>query len=247
MSELPINSTFATAALPILAEHAAKLRALAAEFGSADGSTNLIFEVRDTTPTTDEVILQYRANMEVINSKVLEMQAAVEAHIRSITPEPADRRPTDVIAAEYKAKKAEYSNVVSSLAVFIGEDDAAKFKEYISESAEMYFPPIKGVRTTPATGGVSTPKPRVVEAYVNGEHVTSKSPMRDANGNNRISSNFTSIAAHLSKVSGTKVEVTALHAAAFAAAGTNELKGHGPVEFNFAVKDVNYLIKVVPN
>ena len=247
-TELP-SSPFVSAALPILAEHAAKLRALAAEFGAVDGSANLIFEVRDTLPTTDEVILQYRANMEVINSKVLEMQAAVEAHIKSITPEPADRRAIDVIAAEYKARKSEFGNVVSSLAVFIGEDDAAKFKAYISEAPDLYFAPIKGVRAASTSAGTrpDTPKPRIIEAYVNGDHVTSKSPMKDADGKNRVSSNFTSIAAHLSKVSGTKVEVTALHAAAFAAAGTNELKGKGPVEFNFTVNDVNYLIKVVPN
>jgi hypothetical protein len=248
MTELP-SSPFVNAALPILAEHAAKLRSLAAEFSATDGSANLIFEIRDTVPTDDAVILQYRANMEVINNKVLEMQAAIEAHIKSTTPEPADRRPVETISAEYKAEKSKFSNVVSSLSVFIGDEDAEKFKAYVSEAPDLYFSPIKGVRaaSTSTSTGPATPKPRILEAYVDGEHVTSKSPMKDADGKNRVSSNFTSIAAYLTKKSGDKVEVTALHTAAFEAAGTSELKGKGPVEFNFMVKDTNYLIKVVPN
>lgn len=213
---------------------------------NAGNSQKLLHEYRDEAETTDEDVLKYRAAMDQVNFQVLAWQAKIEELILErgyVSTEPVD---VEAKTAEYKALKAQITAAQKMLENLPGGSDV------LSKVSELK--PLPGVRASGTGGSTGTLRPRVAEVAVQapGEAgftaLSGKGP-KDKEGNVTHVSNFSTLAAHLAKVSGAKVEVSDLHKAAFEAAGTQDLSSlnGAPFSFSFTIGEVNYLIRITPS
>lgn len=197
----------------------------------------LVHEHRVATDSTDEQVVAFQEWFEkanaLIETKVAEINAYIKANLLQTSSEPVD---LDALREQYKAAVVEAKT-------------GAKFLATLSDAPADYTPPaITSLRGGTVGSGNATgqKRPRVERIWIDGNVVESEATNKA--GETRTVSNFTLAAAALSKVSGAKVEVKDLQAAAFSAAGTDDLNSlNGEVfEFSHSSGDKNYAVKVQP-
>jgi hypothetical protein len=227
------TATFARAIADFISAQVAEANVLATALQNAGNATVLIHEYRDTAETDDAEILKYRAFMDQVNLKVLEVQANIENYITEqgfVDVTPVD---VDATTEAYKSLRTAIRSGVTHLT-------------NIAPDAVKDLPELKaipGVRSASATG---VHRPRIAQAFCNGEEIFLTA--KDKDGNEKTVSNFTTLAAHISKLSGVKVDGKDLHAPCFEAAGTTDLSSLAgkPVDYVFNAADTNYSIRIIP-
>lgn len=213
---------------------------LANRIKSAGNQNALIAEVRDSAETTDETILEYRAQMDKVNNLILGWQKDVEEYIR--TSGLVDLGDIDVEAAtkEWKAN-ADTIKAAKSLLKTVGGDEAvAKLTEVVG---------IPGTRTG---GGGSTGQRRprfqdIAYRVAGSEDWKPVSKTEGEGADAKTVTNLTLLAQTLA-TKDHKVTAADLQQPLFKVAGTEDLSSleGTPVEFVFTVGDVNYEVKVTP-
>lgn len=179
----------------------------AAQYRSLVGSkTDAVTEVLNTSD--DERIVQYRewrdkvrAQIEQAQAKLDEQTKAITEYAESLATEGQDVNP-DEVKARYLENRSKATKTRNLLAELFGKEavDALGIEE------------VTNLRGTSSTGGATGIKrPRLVSATVNGETV-------EKDGK----TSFTLLTQHINKEHG-KIEGSDLRAAAFKAAGTEDL------------------------
>lgn len=203
---------------------------------SKQGTGGLVHQLRETDDTDDEVILKFRARKEKVLAALLADEAKTDEHIKVTYLQSPDSFDVDAATAEFKSLK-----------------DAVKAGQAYARTAPGFtdayltsLPTIKGVRGASSGGGSGTggKRPRLESVSINGHQV------ERTNDDGTVTANFTLAAAWLQADAGgeTKVKPSDLHAACFAAAGTDDLStlNGKAVDFSFSAGDKNYSIVVVP-
>jgi hypothetical protein len=212
---------------------------LAEKVINAGNANALVHQYRDDADTTDEKVLAYREAMNQVNLRILDWQSEIEKYIVAagyVSTEPVD---VEAVSAEYTAFKTQIKAATSMLKNLPG-----------GEAVIAELPELKNLPgTRQASGGsTGTARPRVSEVAVKaaGEDwytaLSGKGP-KDKEGNETHVSNFSTLARYFSK-SETPLDVPALHAAAFAAAGTEDLSSLHGVPIEFAVGTT--MVRVTP-
>lgn len=201
----------------------------------------LVHEIREERETTDENILKFRAFLEEIDRKREEAVAQIDAYIAANLMPKADGN-----FDEEATRKA--------LAEIREEIRAAKV---LLKGDEADLPEQKNLRGTGGGGsGTGGRRPRVdsIQVRVAGtdEWTDVYKDQEDKNkpGTTRRVTNFTLAAQAVAKFAGrgTKVEVSDLQAAAFSAAGTDDLStlSGKPFSFVFTAGEKNVEVMVTP-
>ena len=244
MTVTPDASPMLAGAIALAEQYVTEANTHADKVIHAGNATLLLHQVRDEADTDNADILQYREAIDQINNKVLDLQKWVEAKI--IEAGLVDTAPVDEDAerAAYKAARDQFKA--------LGE----MYKTLTGGTAIPVAVELKNLPGTRASSsGSGTLRPRVSEVSADGVKLQGKGP-KAKDGSDTFVSNFSVLAAYLSKVADRKVEVSDLHAAAFAAAGTSDLSSLNgtPIEFvyNVEMNDAEHTvltfdIKVVPS
>lgn len=208
-------------------------------------------EVRDSRVNVGKVVHEIRTDPETEIEWVKEFQewlakanAAIEAKTKAIDERiKAEKVKASEMSDEvYEAKKAEYATLKK------GATDAQKLAANLPGYDPAVFADLPALLTL--SGGTSgaatgTKRPRLSNLTVNGEEVFVLKDVKDSDEKVK-SYTFTAAAAHISKDSGVKVQPSDLSAAAFAAAGTDDLSTVNDVEFNYSANGKEYSITAVP-
>ena len=208
-------------AVALATQHVETANAAATRVINADNATALLHQVRDEIETTDENILKYRAAMDQIELKRLEFQSQIEKYITDNGL--VDTEPVDVEAekAAYREAKTQYDALKGMFKLLTNED--------LPVSVEL----VKLPGTRAGGTGSTTLRPRVSAVKVDGTLIQGKGPKDKNTKEDTFVSNFSVLAAHLSKVTDRKVEVSDLHTHAFEAAGTKDLSSLNGKPFSF--------------
>lgn len=217
-----------------LAEKIGPANELSAKVKSASKvSGKVVSEVRNDEAKGDEYpwLKEYQEWEDKVNASLLAKREEINARIRAeIIGDDGDGSfDLDAAQAELKEKVAEIKTELKALKTL----DESAYDEVAATLQAV------SVRASSGTGDVK--RPRLREAYVDGEQVA------DAE-TGKVS--FTSLAKWLSDKSGAKVSGSDLQAAAFTAAGTDTLSDVSgqDVDFEFSVSEdgAPYSIQVVP-
>ena len=204
------------------------------------GNVNvLIAEVRDNSE--DESIVAFRTWLEQVEEAIAQKQKAVDEYI--VSSGLVDTTPVDIASAteQYKVQAAMAKQFLGAILAIPGvtPEDLPSLPELKS---------IPGQRTARMGASAGTPKPRIASVVVNGTEVREdvKDP-KDASKTRSVS-NFSTLAKFLAKATDTKVEVSDLHAAAFAEAKTNDLASlnGAPIHFIHTIGDKHFEITIIP-
>lgn len=214
--------------------------ALANRIKSAGNVSALVAEVRDTTATEDEKILAYRKWMDEVNTAILNNQKAIEEYIKSAGLVDTGDLDVEKATADWKAT-ADKVKAAKGMLKTLGGEDALKD-----------IPEVVGIPGTRAGGsaatGIRRPRFQDISYTVAGtENWVVVSETEGEGAEAKVKTNLTMLGNALSTKEH-KVVSKDLQAALYAAAGTEDIStlAGKPVEFAFAVGDVNYIVKVVP-
>ena len=209
-----------------------------AELVANAGNVNaLVHQYRDDAETEDEKVLAYRTAMDQVSVRILEWQKDVEAHIIAegyVSTSPVD---VEAVTSEFNEFRKQIKAAVSMLKNLPGGE------EVITHLPELKSLP--GARTS-ASAGVA--RPRVSEVAVMAVDESAFTALhgtgpKDKDGNATRVSNFSVLARYFTR-SDTPVSVSELHAAAFAAAGTEDLASLNGTPFEFAVGTT--MVRITP-
>jgi len=203
--------------------------------------TKAIHDMLTDEESTDETIKAHQAWIEQANAEIEKREKQAYEYAESKQP-PQDE---DAVKADQAKHKALVEQVKSALAY------AKKIPGYTDEKVKD-IPALKNPRGKDSSAGSGSKRPRLIAASY---RVGTKGPWTEAtqektekDGTKVNVTNFTVLALALKDALKAKVEVKELQAAAFAAAGTDDLStlNGKPVEFAFTVNDQNVFIKVAP-
>lgn len=198
---------------------------------AAKVSGRVVSDIRNDEAKGDEFpwLKEYQEWEDEVNTLLSQKREEVNARIKAeIIGGGEDGFDVDAATEELKAKVAEIKTELKALKTL----DESRHDEVAAT--------LKAVSVRQSSGAGDTKRPRLKEAYVDGEQV--------ADENGKVS--FTSLAKYLSKKSGATVAGSDLQQAAFTAAGTDVLADVSgeDVVFEFAVSEdgAEYSIQVVP-
>lgn len=223
-----------------VADQTAKANALVEQINAnTTDKGKLVHDIRNSPETNDPEVKAFQEWAEKAEAEINRRRALVDEHItKNLLPATAD---FDVDAA-----KAQYKELKSTIQA------AHKFVETVPgySADDFQVPELKNLRGGSSAGtGEGGKRPRLNRIWIDGQ-VIEKS--RETDDGTVTVSNFTLAAAALSKRTGTKVQVRDLQAAAFAAAGTDDLSTLGGTVFDYYFeagegdKRINAHIEVEP-
>lgn len=199
---------------------------------AAKVGNRVVSDIRNDEAKGEEFpwLAEYQAWEDEVNKVLLEKREAINTRIKSeIIGGGEDGFDVDAATAELK-------ELVATIKVELGA-----LKKLDESAYDEVAATLKATSVRQSSGSGDTKRPRLREAYVDGDQVS------DENG--KVS--FTSLAKYLSKVSGATVAGSDLQQAAFTAANTDVLSDVSgeTVEFEFPVSEdgAPYSITVVPN
>lgn len=207
-------------------------------------------EVQNSRVNVGKVVHEIRKDEDTPHAWIKEYQQwldKAQAAIEKKTKEVDERIKSELVSASemsdevYEAKKNEYAELKK------GAANALKLAAALPGYSEDLFADLPALITL--SGGTSgaatgTKRPRLSHLTVDGNEVFTVKKSDD--GSESKSFTFTAAAAQISKDSGTKVAPSDLSAAAFAAAGTDDLSTVTSVEFNYSAGEKDYSIVAVP-
>jgi hypothetical protein len=200
----------------------------------------LVHDIRTDPNSTDEEVKAFQAWFEQAQAAIEARVAKVDEHIKANLMPKSEDVDVEALKAQHKSLKESVKaalTFVSGLPAY----DADSFK----------VPDLANLRGGTSAGtGTGGKRPRLNRIWVDGTLIEKKST--NAKGEEVMVSNFTLAAAHIAKVVGAKVEVKDLQAAAFSAAGTDDLSTVGGKVFDYYFeagtdeKRKNFKIEVEP-
>lgn len=222
------------ASVAFITDATKEANALAERISNAGNVNVLIQEIRENSD--DQQLVKFRAFYEAAMLKINEQIAAADKYI--VDAGLVNVTPVDIEAAtaQYKAAALNVKNYTTALKNIPGAADSLVLPE---------------LRALPGAHrgaqGVLGPRPRITRATIDGTPV-SATVIDKVTKEAKEVTNMTVVAAALSKLAGTKVEVASIRDAAFAEAGTTDfatLDGK-PIGFVLNVNETNYSIQLVP-
>ena len=220
----------------VLAQSIAEMIAPANELGAkvksaAKVSGKVVSEVRNDEAKGDEYpwLKEFQEWEDSANAEIIRRRNEVNERIRKeIIGDEGNGFDLEAAQTEHKELVSQIKTELKALEIL----DEAKHDELAAT--------LQGVTVRSAASAGDTKRPRLAEAYVDGEQV--------ANDEGKVS--FTSLAKYLSDKSGAKVAGSDLQQAAFAAADTDTLSDVSgqTVEFEYSVDENSapYSVTVVP-
>lgn len=210
---------------------------------------SLIHEILFDNETTDETILKFRAWHEQANAAILAEESKAAEYAQGTMPK-GEEVDTEALKASYTEKKSQVTAAIKLLKTLPGFTE-----EWLKD-----VPELKTLRGgTAGTGsGTGGKRPRIANLWIGDAAGNNFQRVYEVKGEGDKAtevSNFTLLAKFLSakERANTKVEVKDIQAAAFAAAGTDDLKSlDGKVfEFSFSAgkagEEKNYMVRVAPS
>jgi hypothetical protein len=200
--------------------------------------TKMVHEIRTAEDTDDEKIKAFQQWYEAANAKIEEQVAAIDEYIK------AEKLGTSLDEAALNAKREEYKGLKTQVTSAV---NFAKTVPGFTEETLKAVPELKSLRGGTSGGGTGGKRPRVERISF---AASADGPWTEVDKDGKT--NFTLLAQRLSKDSGTKVEVKDLQAAAFEAAGTDDLSSLEGKVFTFSHsvgtgdKAKNVFVKVQP-
>jgi hypothetical protein len=195
----------------------------------------VVHEIRKDENTTDETVKAFQTKLEKANAQIEKWTAEVDEYIKANLVQASS-----MSDEEYEKAKAEYAELkkgataAQKLAANLPGYDAATFSDLPSLMT------LSGGTSGSATG---TKRPRLASLTINGDEVYTE---KETDEGKVKSFTFTHAAEVISKESGQKVKPSDLSAAAFEAAGTDDLSTVNDVEFNYSVGEKEYALVVIP-
>lgn len=195
----------------------------------------VVHEIVKDEDTTDAKIKAYQERMAKANEQIEKWTAEIVEYAKE-----------NLVSAsamsdeEFEAAKAEYAELKKSVKSTLSL--AANLPGFSDETFKD-VPPLQTLSGGTSTGATGTKRPRLAEITVNGEPAFTVKGEGDAQSK---AYTFTAAASVISKASGVKVQPSDLSAAAFAAAGTDDLSTVHAVEFNYSAGDKDYAIVAIP-
>lgn len=195
--------------------------------------TKRVHELRTEENPQDEKIAAFQKWYEAANAKIEEQVAAIDEYIKSELLAEVPEGDVNALREQYKELKTQVTSAVNF----------AKTVPGFSEETLKEVPELKSLRGGTSGGGTGGKRPRVERISFS---TSAEGPWTEVDKDGKT--NFTLLAQRLSKESASKVEVKDLQAAAFDAAGTNDLSSLEGKVFTFAhsVGEKNYFVKVQP-
>lgn len=200
--------------------------------------TKMVHEIRTAEDSTDEKIKAFQDWYEKANAKIEEQVAAIDEYIKAEKlGDTLDEAALNALREQYKELKVQVTSAVNF----------AKTVPGFSEETLAKVPELKSLRGGTSGAGTGGKRPRVERISFG---TNSEGPWTEVDKDGKT--NFTLLAQRLSKEASTKVEVKDLQAAAFEAAGTDDLSSLDGKVFTFAHsigegdKAKNYFVKVQP-
>lgn len=216
-------------------EQTAKANAIADEVQKSRVNVGkVVHEIRKDENATDEKVVKYQKDMEKAAAQIEKWTKEIDEYIK------ANLVQTSSMSDEaYEAKKTEYAELKK------GINNALKLAAGLPGYSEEVFKDLPALVTL--SGGTSgsatgTKRPRLASLTIDGEEVFT---IKETDEGKVKSFTFTAAAAKLSTKEH-KVNPSDLSAAAFAAAGTDDLSTVNDVEFNYSVNGKDYAFVVVP-
>ena len=208
-------------------------------------------EVQNSRVNVNKVTHELRTDPETTVDWIKDFQTWLEkaqAAIEDRTNKVNERIKSELVSASemsdevYEQKKAQYAELKKAA------QNAQKLAAALPGYAPEVFSDVPALITL--SGGTSgaatgTKRPRLSNLTVNGEEVFTLKDVKDSDEKVK-SYTFTAAAAHISKDAEAKVQPSDLSAAAFAAAGTDDLSTVTDVEFNYSVNGKEYTITAIP-
>ena len=230
------NDVFA-AVKAMVTEIVTKANAIAEEVKNSRVNVGkVVHEIRKDENTTDETVKAYQAWEAKANALFEKKRKEIDEYIKTNLVKSSEM--SDEVfeqkKAEYSEHKKNYNNALKMAAMLPGYD-----KDTFSDVPSLLT--LSG--GTSATTGTGPKRPRLASITVNGEDIFVE---KDTDEGKVRSATFTVAAAHISKDSGTKVAPSDLSAAAFEAAGTDDLSTVASVEFNYSSNGKEYAIVAFP-
>lgn len=195
----------------------------------------VVHEIRKDEATEVPWVKEFQAWLD-------KAQAAIEDRTKKID----ERIKAELVKASemsdevYEAKKAEYAELKK------GAQAAQKLAAALPGYSPEVFADLPSLMTL--SGGTSgaatgTKRPRLASLTINGEDTFTE---KETDEGKVKSYTFTHAADVISKDAGTKVKPSDLSAAAFEAAGTDDLSTVNDVEFNYSANGKEYALTVIP-
>jgi hypothetical protein len=187
----------------------------------------LTHEMRDDVSTEDEVIKAYQAKVAKLDATREKLVNDVTEHIKANLPK---SEMTDEVYTVKSAKYAELRKAIKST-----EKLAANIPGYSADVIKD-IPVLKTLTGATAGAGTGTKRPRLSFLSMDGDEIFVMKDGKDENGNKTEvkSYTFTLAAERINKaIKGAGVKPSDLSAAAFSAAGSEDLSNG--VEFNYSV------------
>lgn len=198
----------------------------------------VVHEIRKDETTEDETVKAYQVWEAKALASMEAKRKAIDEYIKTNLVK------TSAMSDEvFEAKKTEYSEAKKTV------NNTRKMAALLPGYSDEIFADLPALQTL--SGGTSSnatgsgPKrPRLASLTIDGKDVFVTK--KDDDGNDVKSYTFTAAANYLSGISGHKVAPTDLSAAAFAAAGSDDLSTVNDVEFNYSVEGTDYAFVVIP-
>lgn len=200
--------------------------------------TKMVHEIRTAENSDDEKIAAFQKWYEAANAKIEEQVAAIDEYIKS------EKLGASLDETALNAKREQYKELKTQVTSAV---NFAKTVPGFTEETLKEVPELKSLRGGTSGGGTGGKRPRVERISFS---QNSEGPWTEVDKDGKT--NFTLLAQRLSKDVGSKVEVKDLQAAAFEAAGTDDLSSLDGKVFTFAHsvgegdKAKNYFVKVQP-
>lgn len=223
----------------LVADEIRQANALAAQIQAAKSDTGEAIKAI-LSSSDDKKIAEYRAkkaeaeaNIAKINAFLEDLEAAISEHAATLLPTADENFDVEEATKEFLALRKSVTTKTKALASFVpgGEEAVAKMLE---EAGVEQIVTLRGKRSS---GGVSKPRPRLSAATFNGQKVADK--------DGKVT--FTSLAAHISNETETKVDADFLKGAAFNAAGTQDLSSlpdNTEIKFSVEIGGENHEVTV---
>lgn len=226
-----------------LTEQTNTANTLQSEIAAAGSDRAKVIHDRLTDENTDDPkIKAFQEFLDKANAEIERQSKAAEEYVTANLPG-ADPE-------EIAAKTEQFKALVDSIKA------ARKFAATLPGATDEAFKDVPALKTlrgaTAGARGTGGKRPRLVAtAYrtsTKSEWIAAETEREDKEGNAVTVTNFTVLAAALSKAFKAKVEVKDLQAAAFEAAGTDDLSTleGKPFEFAHSVGDATVFIQITP-
>ena len=227
--------TFFSEAKSQVAALIASANAVADKVVNAGNAAALVAEVRNTSD--DAQIVAFRVWLDKANNAILAKELEIDKYIVDagmVSTEPVD---VEAETANFKTLDAQIKGIVGALKSIPGGDAV------VTDLPERKTLP--GSRKSSTGAGTGVKRPRISHITCDGVDVF-KTTGEGADA--KTQANLTVLAAHLTAETKTKVEVSDLQTALFAAAGTDDLSSLNgkPVEFVVNVGERNFSIVATP-